>query len=281
MTALPPQAPDNAAALLELCDAQHDVIERLQHALAEHEQIEADQHLLKRMLAHELRTPLAAVIGTLHTLGLPNLPVDKQAQLRVTALKQAEQLNEMIEDILALSDPHEASVERTPQESVHVAELVSDVIDQVSGSVDPARIVLDLDEDLAIRTIPGRVRQVLVNLLVNAAKYSPADGSVSLIVTRLDDRVVFEVLDEGPGIPPGKVEAMFEPFRRGARESTEGVGLGLYLVRNLVRSLGGTVQLLPRSVGGTVARVELPQKRLEDTTAPRRRPTHLEVATDR
>lgn len=256
----------NVAALLELCDAQQNTIDRLQRALAEHEQATADRHMLKRMLAHELRTPLAAIIGTLHTLALPSLGPEKATDLREKALRQSHQLNDLIDDILHLADPHEPSVDRAPQEVVSVEELLSDVAVQVSATVDPDRLVLNAPADLAIRTIPGRVRQILVNLVVNAGKYSPADSPVTVAVTRLDDRVVFEVVDQGPGIDPLQIEALFEAFRQGDT-AAEGVGLGLFLVRNLVRSLGGTVGLAAREPHGTLARIELPQKRLEDAAA--------------
>lgn len=258
---------DNVSALLELCDVQHNVIERLQRALELHEQATADRHMLRRMLAHELRTPLAAIIGTLHTLALPKLPPEKGQDLREKALRQSQQLNELIDDILHLADPHEPSVDRAPQETVAAEILVEDVLAQISAHVPPERVVVEVPEGATIRTVPGRLRQVLVNLLVNAAKFSPEESPVRLHVLRLEDRVAFEVVDEGPGIPEGTVESLFEAFQRGHGADTEGVGLGLYLVRNLVRSLRGTVELHSREEGGTLARVELPQKRLEDVVA--------------
>jgi len=273
----------NVSALLELCDAQQGSIDRLQRALEEHEQATADRLMLRRMLAHELRTPLAAIIGTLHTLALPKLPVDKADDLRVKALRQSEQLNELIDDILNLADPHEPSVARAPQDVVALDVLVDDVLNQVEAHLPRERVIVEVPLDTPMRTIPGRVRQVLVNLLVNAAKYSPPDSPVLLQATRLDDRVSFEVVDEGPGIPESTVESLFEAFQRGKGATTaEGIGLGLYLVRNLVRSLGGTIELLPRRGGGTLARFELPQKRLEDASAriPRgTRRTHLQALT--
>lgn len=258
----------NVAALLELCEAQQGAIDRLQRALEEHEQQTQDRLMLRRMLAHELRTPLAAIIGTLHTLALPGLPSEKGDDLRVKALRQAQQLNEMIDDILDLADPHEPSVVRAPQDTVALDVLVDDVLNQVSAHVERQRVLLDVAPNVAIRTIPGRVRQVLVNLLVNAAKYSPDGSPIRLHATRLPDRVAFEIVDEGPGISEATIETLFQAFRRGKNSGTAaGVGLGLYLVRNLVRSLGGTVELITRDTGGTLARFELPQKRIEDATA--------------
>lgn len=266
MDQLPRTDLGNVAALLELCDAQQNTIDRLQSALSEHEEAMSDRHLLKRMLAHELRTPLAAIIGTLHTLAIPNLDADMHADLRERSLRQAKQLNEMIDDILHLADPHEASVDRAPQEVLPVSKILDDVRIQVAGALDSERLVFDSGDEVAVRTIPGRVRQILVNLVVNAAKYSPDDSPVVVSATRLDDRIIFEVVDHGSGIEPEKVEALFEAFRQG-EAATEGVGLGLFLTRNLVRSLGGAIELIPRDGGGTLARVELPQKRLEDAAA--------------
>ncbi len=279
MTETPKPGLGNVSALLELCDVQQHTIDRLQRALAEHEETEADRHMLKRMLAHELRTPLAAVIGTLHTLALPALDDEKREDFRTRALRQAEQLNDLIDDILTMSDPHSAAVERAPQEWVAVEQLVDDVRIQISETVDTDRLVAELPDGLMIRTVPGRVRQILVNLLVNAAKFGPDGTPVRLVATRLDDRMVFEVVDEGPGIDPETADSLFEAFRRGEQTAgdVEGVGLGLYLVRNLARSLAGTVSLVSREPQGLLVRVELPQKRLEDAVPPAKPARHLEV----
>lgn len=260
----------NVTALLELCDAQQNTIERLQRALAEHEQIEEDRHLLKRMLAHELRTPLAAIIGTLHTLALPSLDPDKAMDLQRKALRQAKNLNAMIEDILNLADPHEASVDRAPQEWIDPDALVNEIRVDVEAVASDHRLVLDIPADLPLRSVPTRIRQILVNLVVNAAKYSPAGAPVTVSAVRLPDTVVFEIVDAGPGIPSEIAEALFQPFRRNAEEGVDGMGLGLYLVRNLVASLGGQIELLSREEGGTLARVTLPQQRLEDADRPAR-----------
>ena len=279
MEPLTPSGIENVAALLELCDAQQASIERLQLALSEYEQGEADRRMLKRMLAHELRTPLAAIIGTLHTLRIPGLPEDKVDELWERALRQSQQLSDMIDDVLHLSEPADPTVRRAPQEWVALEALVEDVQRAVAGELVPTRLVISVPSGLSIRTIPGRVRQILVNLLVNAGRYSPAGSPVHLSAERLPEAFQFEVIDRGPGIPPETVEALFEPFRRGsgATASDAGVGLGLYLVRNLCRSLGGTVELLPHSIGGTVARVTLPQKRIEDASPSANGRHHLRV----
>lgn len=270
----------NVAALLDLCDAQQNTIERLQRALDEHDQSEGDRRMLQRMLAHELRTPLTAVIGLLHTMRLESTTPEQREDFRGKALRQAEHLNDMIEDILDLSTPHDPAVARAPQEWVDVGDLVDDVRLAVSASMALDRLVMEVPEGLAIRTIPSRVRQILVNLVVNAAKYSPPGAPVRVVATREEGSIVFDVLDEGPGIPAGTVEDLFEAGRQGD-EASEGVGLGLYLVRSLVQSLRGTVELLPREGGGTVARVELPQRRAEDLRRPARsRPLHAVPSSD-
>lgn len=258
-------------ALLELVEAQHQVIERLQSALADAERANADRHALRRMLAHELRTPLAAVIGALHTLALPELPEAKATELRERALRQAMHLNEMIDDILALSDPHEPWVDRMAQEWVELRQVVKDVCLAVAAEVPPERLTVPTVPAGSIRTVPSRLRQILVNLIVNAAKYSPPGSPIRLRVRRLDDGVEFEVADRGPGIAPDQVDVLCRPFTRGNHEGIQGLGLGLFLVRALVRSLGGHLELANGERGGTVARVWLPQQRQSDTTPPRPR----------
>jgi len=260
---------DKVGGLIELCEAQASIISSLQNALAQRDRDQAERQSMQSSIAHEIRTPLTAVIGTLYTLALPSLTPDKAADLVSRATRQAEQLHELVEDLLKSGHAHNELVPRAAQEVVEVTELLDDVTMAVSARLELDRLTIDVPPGLMIRTHPSRLRQILVNLLVNAAKYTPAGSPVRVEVDMLDGAVRFDVIDHGPGVAADLAESLFEPFRQGPGSARAGgLGLGLYLVRGLAGSLGGDVKLLPNPHGGTIARVSLPQQRSNDMRTP-------------
>ena len=251
-------------ALVELCEAQNATIESLRRTLGDREQADNDRQTFKQTFAHELAAPLTAIIGILDTLEHRDLPPETAEDFVQRARRQAANLREMIEDFLDLPEGPEAAVERTPQEHVLLPELCEDVSLSVTHLLPPERLVLDVPPDFGLLTVPSRLRQILVNLLVNAAKHSPK-SLVVVSAAREGYDVRIDVADRGPGIEPELVEACFRPFSQGpGGRAVGGLGLGLYLVRRLTASLGGEILLLPRDGGGTIARVILPQKRVSD-----------------
>ena len=108
---------------------------------------------------------------------------------------------------------------------------------------------------------PKRLRQVLVNLLSNASKYSPSDTGITVKFTTTAGEFVFEVIDQGPGISPGDAERVFNLFDRGSNTEAHtqpGTGIGLYVARKIVEAHGGTISLRPLRGGGTVAKFTVP-----------------------
>ena len=251
--------------LIEVCEAQRDIIDSLATALDAHRQVGFDRARDRQVFAHEVATPLTAIIGLLEILERDPTDPGETAEVVRRSLRQAENLRNMIHDFVALGDDVDVNVRRAAMSWVDVGELVADVLDSTAHRLGDHQVTIAVDDALMIRTVPSRVRQVLVNLVVNAAKHAPASSQVDIVARREPGQVVFEVLDRGPGIEPEELEAVFEAFRQG-RGGAEagGSGIGLYLVRRLAGSLGGVAALLPRPGGGTVARVTLPQKRRED-----------------
>lgn len=112
-------------------------------------------------------------------------------------------------------------------------------------------------DDVAVEVDPAALQQVLGHLLENAVKYAPAGTTVAVGARREADVVVIDVADQGPGLPPGV--DVFAPFQRGTDVvSKDGVGLGLYIVRNLVRAMGGEVLAASNADGGSTFSVRLP-----------------------
>ncbi|MGY4474538.1 ATP-binding protein [Bradyrhizobium sp. USDA 3364] len=210
--------------------------------------------------AHELRTPITALSLQAENLDLVDLP--EQARERLAALKQGmRRTKHLLEQLLALarheSDPsNEATV--VPLDRI-AKDLVSDLLP------DAARKGIDLGfqliEPIATKGEPMMVATMMRNLLDNAVRFTPPSGRVDIGVYRDGSEAVVQIEDTGPGIPPGDVDRIFEPFFRGSRPSEDGTGLGLSIVKRVVDRLGGTVVLeniSDRPSKGLRATVRLP-----------------------
>jgi PAS domain S-box-containing protein len=236
--------------------AFHDLTE--ERAL---EQLKAD---FIATVSHELRTPLAAVHGAAKTL-LRNdvdLGYDVARQLLKLVSEQSDRLVRMVEDILLASRLDSPELQLT-MEHVDVAELAAEVI---------AAARVHAGEGLTLELVsppslpPGaadrdKLRQVLVNLVANAVKYSPAGGRIVVEVSADDGRVAIAVRDEGLGIAPSEQRLIFEKFYRADANMTRGVsgsGLGLYITRELVHRMDGTISVQSRAGRGSTFVVTLP-----------------------
>jgi K+-sensing histidine kinase KdpD len=214
--------------------------------------------------SHELRTPLTAVYGAARTLLRDDVPLSddhRDSFLRMIAA-ESERLATIVEDIL-LAGSLDADTIELETEPCDVAELLESVV---------ASARMRLPDHLELRyaspngAVPvecdeERVRQVLVNLVDNAIKYSPDGGEVEVALTRLDGVVRFEVRDRGLGIPASHRDRVFDKFIRldpNLRRGIGGTGLGLYICRELVRRMGGRIGVDGRDGGGSVFYLELP-----------------------
>ncbi len=215
-------------------------------------------------VSHELRTPLNAVLGYADLLlaGIPaEIPAGARAQ--VERIERASQhLLSIIEEILGFARL-EAGRETPVVEPVDVPGLVR-VVAGIAEPLAAARglrfVAPDGVEHMPLRSDSRKLRQILINLLGNAVKFTDA-GSVTLEVERDGDDAVFRVRDTGRGIPPERREEVFEPFRQLEEANTRtagGTGLGLAVSRQLARLLGGDVTVEDAPGGGTVFTVRLP-----------------------
>ncbi|HWE35285.1 MAG TPA: ATP-binding protein [Isosphaeraceae bacterium] len=215
------------------------------------------------MLAHELRNPLGAIQSASQVLEAPGTAENDDWARRVIA-RQVDHLTYMLDDLLDVS--------RITRGKVRVRPRPIDAVAVVRQAVEVARPLFDEREHaLAVSIGPGplgveadpiRLEQVLVNLLANAAKYTPPGGNVRLRAGREGDDVAFTVTDDGVGIPAESLPRIFDIFVQGDRSlarSEGGLGLGLAIVKSLVELHGGTVTA--RSAGpnaGSEFTVRLP-----------------------
>jgi signal transduction histidine kinase len=219
---------------------------------------DAQRRDLLANVAHELRTPVAALRAQLENL-VDGVRAADDAALR-EVLEQVERLGGLVDDLLGLARA-EAGVTPLARGAVPVAALAADVAREVRA-VHPGRdVVVDVPADLSADADPARLRQVLVNLVDNAARHAPDGGRVDVCCRAdADGGLVLEVTDDGPGIPPDEWGAVFERFRHGdapVTSGTGGTGLGLAIARWAVALHGGHIAVVP-SPRGCRIRAQLP-----------------------
>jgi PAS domain S-box-containing protein len=217
-------------------------------------------------VSHELRTPLAAIYGSAQTLRRKDLDLDderRESLLDVIA-DESERLTRIAGDIL-LANTLDSDRLRLEREPVDLGGLTQEVVDEM-------RTCFAEREDIAIQFSPpkhdasvagdaDKLRQILMNLIENAVKYSPDGGRVEVGLECRDNRVRVVIRDEGIGIPPGEEQRIFGKFYRVDPQLSRGVGgtgLGLYISRELVRRMQGRVSVASHEGKGSTFFVDLP-----------------------
>lgn len=203
--------------------------------------------------SHQLRTPLTALRLRLENLE-PDVPPSGQASLE-GAVAEVERLSRLVEGLLALarSDASEETGER-----LELARLVEARAEAWSALAEERGVRLETSRDgpAFVRAAPGRVEQVLDNLLSNALEVSPEGGTIRIVTSRGREWVELHIVDEGPGLTAEERERAFDRFWRG-RGSGEGSGLGLAIVKRLVTRDDGRVELREAATRGVDAVVRL------------------------
>jgi two-component system phosphate regulon sensor histidine kinase PhoR len=216
-------------------------------------------------VSHELRTPMAGIYGAAQTLLREDVEIsaENRRMLLEIIANQAVRLTQITEEVLIASrlDRGELPVER---ERVDVVELAAETVEQMRAHLpETTTVELELESELPQASADrDRLQQVLVNLLDNAIKYSPQGGQVTLALKAETDAVRISVIDPGLGIPPAEQQRVFEKFYRLDTQLTRaggGTGLGLYITRELVRRMGGTIAVSSEPGVGSTFTVELPR----------------------
>jgi len=190
--------------------------------------------------AHELRTPITAL--SLQAENLDPLDLPDAARERLAALKEGmARTKHLLEQLLALAR-HEAASSGgaavVPLDRA-VTEVVADVLpESTRKGID---IGFQLIEPIATFGEPVMIAAMVRNLIDNAVRFTPQGGRVDVGVYREGSEAVFQIEDSGPGIPPGDIDRIFEPFFRGSRPTEDGTGLGLSIVKRIVDRLGGSI----------------------------------------
>ncbi|MGE5641197.1 MAG: PAS domain S-box protein [Clostridia bacterium] len=218
------------------------------------------------MLAHELRNPLAPIRNALHLLA--KKPTEDPAELWVREVlqRQTVQMTRLVDDLLDVSRITRATVVLS-RSAVDVRKAIREAADAAVQWIQPRRhsLVLELpDEPLEVEADPVRLNQIVLNLLHNAAKFTPEGGRITAAAAREGGDVVLRVRDNGIGMTPELVENAFELFRQGQQAIDRpegGLGVGLTLVERLTTLHGGSVEARSEGPGrGSEFVVRLPAR---------------------
>lgn len=271
----PPEAVTDGAGAEQRVEWMLSQLERLRQAEVQRLELhsartaraEAEKEVRSRdgllsMLAHELRTPLTSMLvytqAALRGLARTGTAdVDTLTRRLEVVVRQAMRQSRLIEQVLAAArlSSEQLLLEPGPCD---LAPLIHEVAEMTRAVSPEHTVVVQAPEKLDVVIDPLRVEQVLVNLLDNARKYSPPGTRIELGVVREPDAVSVAVRDYGVGIPVEEHERIFERFRR-LRTDQNGLGLGLYISREIVRKHGGELQVELPPDGGTRFVVRLPQ----------------------
>jgi two-component system, chemotaxis family, CheB/CheR fusion protein len=255
----------------------------LEKRTAELEEADRDKNRFLAMLAHELRNPLAAIRNAVTLATRSGTQEDLEWSRDVTA-RQVKNFAHLIDDLLDVSRISQGKVQLQKQ-VIDAEPVLRNAVETVTPLVDERKHELMLSftsTDLSIEADATRLEQMLVNLLANAAKYTPAGGRIQLIAGREGGEFVCRVRDNGVGISPELLTRMFDLFAQADQSlarSEGGLGIGLTLVRSLAELHGGTIaatsdgpdkgsEFILRLPSGSTAKAQGP----DSSTRPEKRP---------
>ncbi|MEO8587658.1 MAG: PAS domain S-box protein [Acidobacteriota bacterium] len=220
---------------------------------------EKTRELFIGTLSHDLRNPLNAITVTLHTL---NRQAPETAQKAIARMaNSADRMSRMIDQLMDLTKSRLGGGIPIDPQSADLALVCQSVTDEFEA-LQPGRTRLSMEGNLTGRWDSDRLAQVLANLLSNAFKYGAAGVPVSVSAKSCGPSVVVEVTNQGPEIPASLIPVIFDPFRRGPLEANRGVmglGLGLYIVREIVQAHQGEITARSSPTEGTTFSVRLPR----------------------
>jgi two-component system, OmpR family, sensor histidine kinase KdpD len=248
------------AAQMALAIERAGLAEETEKARREVETEQLRSSLLSSV-SHDLRTPLAVITGAASTLidGAKSIDEATRLDLMTTILEESERLNRLIRNLLDMTRLESGTV-KVNKEWLPLEEIVGAALNRLEGRLAGREVNIELPPNLPLVPCDAvLIEQALINLLENAAKYS--SGPIEIRAALMPGEAIVEVLDRGPGIPPGQEACIFDKFHRAVREgSPGGVGLGLAICRAIVAAHGGRIWALNREGGGASFSFTLPVK---------------------
>jgi len=212
------------------------------------------------IVSHELRTPITAIYGGSKLLARRALKTEAREAILSDVIAEADRLQQLVEDLLVLIKS-ERGTDQTMVQPVLLHRLVNRVVEAELSRWPTAQIeVRSSGPAVPVLADETAVGQTLRNLLSNAAKYGPSGGRIEVVIEHGDDKVRVLVLDEGPGIRADEADRLFSIDYRSplTSETTSGSGIGLFVSRWLIITMGGRIWAAPRPTGGAEFGFELP-----------------------
>ncbi|MES2316272.1 MAG: DUF4118 domain-containing protein [Pseudomonadota bacterium] len=244
--------------LLQTCAAQIALaVERVHYVdVAQNAMLSVESERLRNSLlsavSHDIRTPLAAIVGLASTLASgPALPAATGRELARDIQDTALRMNRLVTNLLDMANLDAGAVKLNRQWQM-LEEVVGSALEEQAGMLAGLRIDVAVPPSLPLLNFDAvLLERVMCNLLDNAAKYAAGGAAIAITAQLAGDTVQVAVEDNGPGITPGMAEEIFARFTRGAAESAlTGVGLGLAICRTVIEAHGGTIHAENRPQGG-------------------------------
>jgi signal transduction histidine kinase len=229
-----------------------------EEARAAGERLNERQQQFITMAAHELRTPVTALLGSLATLERllrPERVRPAELDLLVACTRQARRLSRLVEDLMVVADEERIGITVNPRR-VEVAQSIAAVVADLDH-LGSERVKVTAAPELVAWTDPDRLGQVLTNVVRNALQYSPPETPVDVVASAIPDKVEVAVADRGPGIPEDKMRHLFDRFGRPG-PSAAGLGVGLWTVRELLDAMRGAIEVERNDGGGSTFRIAVP-----------------------
>jgi signal transduction histidine kinase len=227
----------------------------------EKDELNAMQSNFLMSVTHELKTPLASTKLMLQTMRRRKLDEQQTEKLVDNSLEEINRLDSLIEKILLASrfeNPHKHAQKR----SINLSELCKDTVERLSHSARlEGRLFGSIEENISIQGDVALLISVLINLIENAGKYAPGSEAVRVILRQQHKMAILQVVDEGPGISDADKKNIFKKFYRIGSEETrtaKGTGLGLFIVKNIIEDMGGSIQVRDNQPKGAIFEITLP-----------------------
>ena len=260
--------------LADLARAFNQMAARLEEAFARERQLEATRRDLVAAVSHDLRTPLASIRAMVEALadGLVRDPATVERYLR-TLRGQIESLSALIDDLFELSQLDRAHL-AVELESTSLRDLISDTLESLRAHAERKGVNLIGQVDPMVdpvRINPQKMQRVLSNLIQNAIRHTPADGTVMIMARPVAGGVQVDVTDTGEGIAPEELPRVFDWFYRGEKSRSRaygGAGLGLAIARSIVEAHGGRIWAESTPARGSMFRFVIPRAAAEPLRIP-------------
>ncbi len=230
---------------------------------AEQAKIQVETERLRNSLlssvSHDLRTPLASISGAASSLlDSDLLDAETRHDLAEAIYEEASRLDRLVRNLLDMTRLESGAI-KLQKEWQPLEEVIGVALARLEDQLKDRSVSTDLPIDLPLVPLDGvLIEQVLLNLLENAIKYTPAGSPINLSAWADHDQVTLEIADRGPGLPAGEEQRIFEKFYRAQKPETHGDGLGLTICRGIVEAHGGRIWAENRSDGGAAFRFTLP-----------------------